>query len=62
MNLSRERVAVGAALVASAALRLGLFPFVSGDMRGDMIPWSQIIEKEGAWKALGQGFSNYPPL
>jgi Gpi18-like mannosyltransferase len=53
---------VALALAGSLALRLSLFPFVSGDMQGDMIPWSEFIAKQGAWKALGQDFSNYPPL
>lgn len=62
LNRTQERVALVLALAASLALRLSLFPFVSGDMAGDMIPWSGIIEREGAWKALGQDFSNYPSL
>ncbi len=62
MNGTRERLAVGMTLAASLGLRFALFPFVSGDMQGDMIPWSGIIEREGAWKALGQDFSNYPSL
>ena len=57
-----EGIWVALALAGSLALRLSFFPFVSGDMRGDMIPWSEIIEKQGAWNSLGQEFSNYPPL
>jgi Gpi18-like mannosyltransferase len=62
LSPTRERMMLGLGLVASLALRLSLFPFVTGDMAGDMIPWSGIIEREGAWKALGEEFSNYPPL
>lgn len=62
LRSTRERLAVGLALAGTLALRLWFFPFVSGDMGGDMIPWSEFIGREGAWKALGQEFSNYPPL
>jgi hypothetical protein len=57
-----EQIGLALALAGSLALRLALFPFVSGDMRDDMIPWSELIEKQGAWNSLGQDFSNYPPL
>jgi len=62
VSVTCERLLIGLALAGSLALRLSFFPFVSGDMRGDMTPWSEFIEREGAWQVLGQEFSNYPPL
>lgn len=49
-------------LALSLALRLTLFPFRSGDMVGDMIPWSNFIEEHGFFSALQHSFCNYPPL
>jgi len=61
-QIFRQRLGFGLLLLGAVVVRLSLFDFVSGDMRGDMIPWSEIIEREGAWRAWGQDFSNYPPL
>lgn len=58
----RERAFVLVALAGSLMIRFALLGFVSGDMRGDMIPWAEFIESHGGFSALGTGFSNYPPL
>jgi Gpi18-like mannosyltransferase len=54
--------AFGVGLLLALAVRLAALPFVSGDMRIFHVPWSEAIEREGAWRALAQDFSNYPPL
>ena len=61
---TRDGLPLAVALGASLALRLSFFPFVSGDMSGDMIPWSEFIRTHGAWASWGQAFLNfnYPPL
>ena len=51
-----------AGFAATLAVRLALFPFVSGDTKGDMIPWTEFIREHGAWRSLAGDFSNYPPL
>ncbi len=45
-----------------AQSELGLFDFVSGDMRGDMLGWSEFIRTHGGLRALRQEIGNYPPL
>ncbi len=57
-----ERIILGVLLLGSLALRLCLFDFVSGDMRGDMLGWSAFIRAHGGLRALGQEIGNYPPL
>lgn len=61
---TRDGLPLALALGISLALRLALFPFVSGDMRGDMLPWSEFIRAQGAGASWGQAFLNfnYPPL
>jgi Gpi18-like mannosyltransferase len=57
-----HRTAWAAGLLLALAVRLAALPFVSGDMRIFHVPWSEAIERAGAWRALAQDFSNYPPL
>ena len=61
---TQDGLLLALALAASLALRFSFFPFVSGDMSGDMIPWSEFIRTHGAWASWGQAFLNfnYPPL
>ncbi|MCP5519550.1 MAG: hypothetical protein H7A45_20095 [Verrucomicrobiales bacterium] len=49
-------------LMGAVAIRGRMLGFVSGDMQGDMVPWWECIDDNGCWLALGQDFSNYPPL
>ncbi len=57
-----ERIFLGVLLLGSLALRLCLFGFVSGDMRGDMLGWSEFIRAHGGLRAMRQDIGNYPPL
>lgn len=62
MTKGRAGTLLGLGLLSSLAIRMCLWDFVTRDMSGDMLRWAKFIEVEGAWEALGQEFSNYPPL
>lgn len=62
MKSTSERLFVSFAVAGSLGLRLVLFDFVSGDMKGYVLPWSEFIREHGGLRALQHEFSNYPPL
>jgi Gpi18-like mannosyltransferase len=62
LESNAERVFLAFGLLGSLALRLCLFEFLSGDMKGDMLPWSDFIRSHGGFGALRHEFSNYTPL
>ncbi len=57
-RLLRERHLL---LGAAALLYLLSTPFVSGDMREHLIPWTRYLVEHGRFAALADGFADYTP-
>ena len=49
-------------LAGSAALRLTLLDFESGDYKAFLSNWYNFIVQHGRWHALSMEFASYPPL